>query len=137
MQIPCCSVLFNALYANAGPRRIFHAMSMKAYRAEPVLPDDTMICYGVEARPQTETEPEYIVSEDPMDPVFYSTCYVRDKDIKWLPPPGGAPSPPKARWRFNGQCIDCKTYNQSKKGVNVSKVEFVAVRFKTSNLDYT
>ena len=44
------------------------AFSMETYRAKPTLPKDAMVCYAVEARTQTETEPEFIVSSDPMDP---------------------------------------------------------------------
>eukprot|EP00041_Stephanoeca_diplocostata_P031091 m.960219 g.960219 ORF g.960219 m.960219 type:complete len:1597 (+) comp23883_c0_seq1:128-4918(+) len=68
------------------------------------------VCYGVEARPQTTTSPEYITSNDPTDPVFYSTCYQREQNISWRAPVGGRAKPATPQWAFNGQCLDCTNY---------------------------
>lgn len=90
-------------------------------RLQPVSPSpDQMVCYGVESRTQTETSPEYIISHDPMDPVFYSTCYVREKNITWraalhfqnkIAP----------RWNFNGKCLACENYHANALPENVTK----------------
>jgi hypothetical protein len=47
---------------------------------------DPLICYGVEARiAKDSSTPEYVITDDPLDPVFYSTCYVRESAIDFLP----------------------------------------------------
>ena len=78
------------------------------------------MCYGVWARPVTPTKPEYIVSTDPEDPIFYSTCYVREANITWLTSEleeNSVSSP----WRFNGQCLDCVSYHKNN---NLDDAEF-------------
>ena len=47
----------------------------------------TYVCYGVQALVSTQTRPEYIISNDPQDPIFYSSCFVRNQIITFLPPP--------------------------------------------------
>jgi hypothetical protein len=64
--------------------------------------EDHLVCYAVEAREQTETLPEFVVAKDPRDPVFYSTCFVRETAIQWLAPPGGNPVP-----ETTDTCVDC------------------------------
>lgn len=93
-----------------GANRILSPLSITVNRAEPDVPAGTKVCYGVVPRPATSTAPEYIVTEDPEDPKFYSTCYVRELAIEWL---GEPPSPPPASWRFNGECLTCDSYNQT------------------------
>ena len=52
-----------------------------------------MACYGVEARTHhDESAPEFIVSLDPADPIFYSTCYVRERAVEFDPPYGSSSS---------------------------------------------
>ena len=70
----------------------------------------TTVCYGVEARQQTSTQPEYTTSYDPADPIFYSTCYVRELNITWgfaRPPVGSS----LKRWRYHNGCVDCGVYH--------------------------
>lgn len=84
----------------------------------PRSPDaNQMICYGVEARPQTETTPEYIISLDPADPVFYSTCFSREQNIQWLPPVG-TQTVEAPRWSFNGKCLACDNYHYNARPSN-------------------
>ena len=79
---------------------------------QPVLPVDAFVCYAVEAKAATETRPEIKITDDPMDPAFYSTCYVREQDIEWRPPVGKA-KPAKSKWQFNGQCLACDVYRRN------------------------
>jgi len=94
-----------------GKRRILAGLDIKVNRympettaaGNPVGPE-TLLCYGVRARVPTETDPEFVTTNDPEDPIFYSTCYVREKEVRWL-----RHIEPEAdtRWRFNGRCVDC------------------------------
>jgi hypothetical protein len=93
-----------------GSGRIF-AATVSANRAT-VTPDDVdqMVCYAVRARIATNTVPEYVISTDPHDPVFYSTCYVRDRKISWLPPQV-ASAEPTAHFAFNNNtCLTCSSF---------------------------
>ena len=72
-------------------------------------------CYGVEARESSSTAPEYVVSHDPEDPAFYSTCYVRERNVTWLPRVAGKEEPLReARWRFQNHCLDCGNYHENR-----------------------
>jgi hypothetical protein len=67
--------------------------------------NQTFICYGVAARDQTTTTPQYSVVTDPEDPVFYSTCFVRAPNVTWL---DSTPPPPDDQWRYgSGDCLAC------------------------------
>ena len=57
------------------------------------------------------------MSEDPEDSVFYSSCFVREKNITWLPPYKPIPKK-KPAWGFpvNGFCLACESYNESVAG---------------------
>mmetsp|Transcript_23922 Transcript_23922/g.40392 ORF Transcript_23922/g.40392 Transcript_23922/m.40392 type:complete len:1796 (-) Transcript_23922:370-5757(-) len=71
-----------------------------------------MVCYGVEARAATITDPEFLTTNDAKDPIFYSTCYVRSRVISWLPI--STPAVPKPRWSFNDACLDCGSFEANK-----------------------
>merc|ERR1712048_1541709 len=95
-----------------------------------------LVCYGVEARTHSDAStPEFIISNDPMDPIFYSTCYVCERAVSFLPPPDGsqlfsgtfqedsnetttvynqlADHSTVQEWEFNGQCLDCNNYDMN------------------------
>lgn len=86
----------------------------------PAVVDDQLVCYAVEAREQTETSPEFVVTDDPRDPVFYSTCFVREMDVRWLPPPGGRPPPVTPSYAFGDLCVDCTSYSMNQAPTNAS-----------------
>ena len=98
-----------------GRDRIFSAAVEVARAAPKRAPAGArgLACYGVEARVATEIEPEYITSTDPEDPVFYSTCYVRDRQVAFAPTPWDNPPAPE-QWRFHGQCLDCGSFEANK-----------------------
>lgn len=98
--------------------------------------EDAFVCYGVEARAHKDAStPEFIISKDPADPIFYSTCYVREFAIEFLPPPGSRDGlfkgsflaeanttsevyndalkdeSFKREWDFNGACLECSDYH--------------------------
>jgi hypothetical protein len=102
-----------------GNDRIIEFNSVQVNKAHPEGDENTMVCYGVEARTRTETDPEYVISEDPEDPIFYSTCYIRNKNITFLPT-GEPEKVVKPRWHFNGQCLDCENFHESLLGFNYS-----------------
>ena len=96
-----------------GTQRIFDA-KVTVNVLKPVLPQDAFVCYAVEAREaQVLPKPvmEVTITDDPMDPAFYSTCYVREQDIQWRPTPKGPPA--KAKWQYNGQCLACSSFEQN------------------------
>jgi hypothetical protein len=67
-------------------------------------------CYGVEARVQKDVEPEFIITDDPLDPKFYSSCWVREEIVDFLPPQGHAAPPTESPWKFDGVCVDCESW---------------------------
>ena len=123
-----------------GKDRIFEA-NVFVNRDQPVSPqklagansskeDDTVVCYGVEAQVHTDSStPEYIISEDPEDPIFYSTCYVRERSVGFKPignqtlvkgafAGGGNETmiynsnvgTAGKTWKVNGACMSCGSY---------------------------
>ena len=103
--------------------------------------DAMTVCYGVEAQKHhDESTPEVRVSLDPADPVFYSTCYIRERAVLFEPSHGQSSStagnsvdgdsnqtnadyqaslgdssdlPP---WTFNGECLECESYDENRMG---------------------
>lgn len=71
---------------------------------------DQLVCYAVEGRISTTTLPDYVTTDDPEDPIYYSTCYVRGPSITWLPPQ--VPTPvEQVQWNLGeGRCLDCDSY---------------------------
>jgi hypothetical protein len=73
------------------------------------------VCYSLLPRTATDVIPEYVVSLDPEDPIFYSTCYLREKNIEfegYTYDPNADNSTTKntnsfAPWRFYDKCISC------------------------------
>lgn len=110
--VDCKGVVGKYVYVQLpGSGRIFPLdVQVNRYRPDSVTPG-ARACYGVEAREMTSTTPEYIVTSDPEDPIFYSTCYVREPNIKWL---GREPQAPPSRWRYQNHCLDCSVYHENK-----------------------
>lgn len=107
-------------------------------------PEDTVVCYGVEAQVHADSStPEYIVSHDPSDPIFYSTCYVRERAIEFEPPHGSESSlageiesddadtdgyvgdktvyqsavdleSARPEWKFNEECLSCDSFEKNR-----------------------
>ena len=91
-----------------GRQRILDFNAVNVNLDKPSPPSkDALVCYGVEARTQTNTAPEFIISEDPKDPKFYSTCFARERVIEWLPV---KIQKQQVRWKFNGKCVSCESY---------------------------
>eukprot|EP00954_Amorphochlora_amoebiformis_P020602 1340597-Amorphochlora_amoeboformis.AAC.1 len=67
------------------------------------------VCYGLEARIANETHPEMIISDDPKDPIFYSSCYLRSKAKEWIPLPY-KPKELPSFYTFGGHCLDCWSF---------------------------
>ena len=93
-----------------GDHRILplHLLDVSVFRVEPredVAAD--YIAYAVVKRSPTLTRPEYKISTDPKDPIFYSTCYSFEEGKKWLPTESVGEAP---EWSYNGKCIDCENY---------------------------
>lgn len=85
--------------------------------------------------------PEFVISEDPMNPIFYSTCYVRERAVTFLPPPKGDALIKNSftgaqnesstflealddrsrvhQWKFNGQCLKCASYDRNRRPGNI------------------
>ena len=82
--------------------------NIQVYRAEPKIIDpNKMIGYALEQAEPTQTRPPYIISNDPEDPVFYSTCYIFKSGVQWLPT---VKQEVKRDWAFNTQCLSCDNY---------------------------
>ena len=80
--------------------------------------EDAMVCYGfdVELVEQPEVGEKYTSTVDPLDPVFYSTCYRFDTTTSVIIAGNAGASPtaaPRPRdptmdlWRTGGKCLAC------------------------------
>lgn len=123
VQVDCGEVRGEYLYVQLPGQRVWSPLDVQV-NFVPRLSENDYICYGVEARTQTETSPEYVVTTDPEDPIFYSTCWVREKNITWLPPHKKVDVPSKT-WKFNGQCLDCSAFNNSLMSANSTTMDYV------------
>lgn len=130
VRMDCKGVIGQYVYIKyPGNDRSISLRSVEVHKAMPDSDpaDDEYVCYGV--RPKLElppTKPEYIVVQDPEDPKFYSTCYVREKNITWI----ALDKPSEIKpWSFNGQCIDCKNYQKNSK---LSSDRLHTIRWKMS-----
>ena len=69
---------------------------------------DIYICYSVQAASATDTTDEFTLSEDPDDPIFYSTCYYKYNGNTF---DDYVNSTVQANysipWNFNTKCLDC------------------------------
>ena len=82
--------------------------NIQVYRAEPKIIDpNKMIGYAVEQAEPTKTRPPYVLSNDPEDPIFYSTCYIYKSGVQWLPT---VKQEVKRDWSMNTQCLRCDNY---------------------------
>ena len=76
--------------------------------------DNTMVCWAVVPRPEASLPvplAEFYTTMDPEDPIFYSTCYV--KEIEWLwESTGEAQKATPRPWKINGECINCDDWRQ-------------------------
>jgi hypothetical protein len=85
--------------------------TVKVFRAKPTisLQAQEFVCYGLEAGLSSETKPEFVITDDSSDPAFFSTCFVREKDITFLPVDTKITTA-KARWKFAGKCLNCRSF---------------------------
>lgn len=83
-----------------------------------------LYCQAVRPRENTDVAPEYVVVDDPEDPAFYSTCYLRavpnvvfrQRDV------GGDDKQPvaaigdddKERFQFGQRCLSCEQVERNK-----------------------
>ena len=78
-----------------------------AYLANPSA--TKYMCYTVQPAQNTDTTDDYTISDDPYDPIFYSTCYYKSTDIQtyddYVDKPNTATM--TVDWRFVDKCIDC------------------------------
>ena len=74
---------------------------------------DKFACYPVWARSAAEHTPEYITSNDPEDPVFHSTCYMREREIIYLPREGSLEEANNKPYEFNGRCLPCDLWKKN------------------------
>eukprot|EP01130_Rhizamoeba_saxonica_P019089 TRINITY_DN9799_c0_g1_i1.p1 TRINITY_DN9799_c0_g1~~TRINITY_DN9799_c0_g1_i1.p1 ORF type:complete len:1003 (-),score=253.07 TRINITY_DN9799_c0_g1_i1:99-2867(-) len=75
--------------------------------------EDTMVCYDLTPNPKfiTETQGEYIISLDPTDPAFYSTCYIADDKKVFIGYNStGSRAKINTPWRFGSKCISCEDH---------------------------
>jgi len=90
------------------------AAEMTVARHRPADADEgKFICYGVEPRAANTTDEAYLISDDPEDPAFYSTCWTREKNLEFLPPLE-APTPRNPKYHFNGKCLTCDNFEKNK-----------------------
>jgi len=67
------------------------------------------MCYGVRPRDFTDTQDEYTISNDPDDPIFYSTCFYRFRGNLFEDYLNNTVGSLNIPWKYSSGCIDCKT----------------------------
>jgi hypothetical protein len=98
-----------------GAHRILHVPlgGISIYRTEP-NPSNVKVgdyaAYSVAVATPTKTRPEYTISTDPTDPIFYSTCYTYQVGSTFLPI---VDDPPQPEWNYHGKCLDCGNYHEN------------------------
>ena len=119
-----------------GKHRILHVdfkSDIKIYRDVP-NPNDVSIgdfaAYSVAVATPTLTRPEYTISTDPTDPIFYSTCFTyqirrKFRSIKDAPPP--------LQWNYNGRCLDCENYHEHMRKFNITRPDAPTTKWMLSN----
>jgi len=68
---------------------------------------------------QTKQHPRQMVTDNPEDPIFYSTCLVREIVKEWLPVTDAKEdAESSAAWAFNNNkyCLDCDSYTANHDG---------------------
>jgi len=69
-----------------------------------------LVCYCLRPGPDPEVGEPFTVSDDPRDPVFYSSCWRKVTVTRLSTDPADTPTPtpdPNARWRFGDRCVPC------------------------------
>lgn len=68
---------------------------------------NTYVCTGLVPRDATDTQEPYAITRDPLNPYFYSTCYLKEPVFVFANEPP-APTQKPAGWRFGEQCTTCE-----------------------------
>ncbi|GAB5361988.1 hypothetical protein AAMO2058_000759600 [Amorphochlora amoebiformis] len=88
------------------------------------------LCYGLRPRVASLTQPSFITTEDPTDPIFYSTCYTRSWKTEWLPLPKLTPPEPR-KFIFNGECLSCTSFLETDPSTAISQNKTLNWYFST------
>jgi len=79
------------------------------------------VCYGVNPRQANNTHSMYSVTDDPEDPLFYATCFIKRSQWAFDLSLGNTtviiPVPPA--WNFGGKCVDCMEWKASQENFNI------------------
>lgn len=105
-----------------GSGRIFPGTVLVNRRKPDPKQEDQLVCYGVEARASDATKPEFVISTDPEDPIFYSSCYVRERNIQWVAPVVPPPPPPLPRSHFSNKCLECASFERNRQPASSAMV---------------
>lgn len=69
--------------------------------------DDEYICYGLSPKRLDWLETyTHVTTDDPMDPKFYSTCFMK-KAVNHFYPLANIAKPPPLNWRVGDRCLRC------------------------------
>lgn len=106
-----------SIQLDGNDRILTHGMKMQVSHNSP-LDDpakykDKMVCYGVAAVDQSPATPEIRISADPEDPVFYSTCLMREKELSFLAPEAGELKLPPEPYVFEDKCLECENFKDN------------------------
>ena len=104
-----------------GSNRVFDVTDVQVNAHKPAIPAGKGVRYAILARSQTETQPEFVIAEDPEDPIFYSSCIIREPKVKFLET-GNIPEPAAPRWKFNGRCLTCDSFEAAKAPFDQAKL---------------
>lgn len=65
------------------------------------------VCYFGKARDYTTTADQFVISDDPSDPVFYGTCWLLNNDNTFPGYEDSGQYSIDVKWRFGDKCVDC------------------------------
>jgi len=116
LQVDCKGAVGKYVWVQLpGDKRILNVPNITVtYRTPPVAKQGPakMACFMVQPRTRTPVTPEYITTNDPEDPVYYSTCYRREASVTWDFPPAVDP-PPAPSLIANMHCLTCDSFKKN------------------------
>ena len=103
-----------------GKHRVLDSLDIQVQRHRPKMDTpqdrDGMVCYAVETRAPTSIHKVYTTTKDMEDPMFYSSCYVREAyRNRWMNFPRTFP---QGEFVFGDQCLECKSVEAATANLN-------------------
>jgi hypothetical protein len=87
------------------------------------LSRNARVCYGVSPRLPNNTHSMYSVTDDPEDPLFYATCFIKRSqwtfDLSLGNSTGATLKPIPPAWAYKDKCVDCMEWKASQENFDI------------------